>query len=130
VPGTPVAPAAGEKYLPASELDLRPEPLSEIDPEYPADGPPGGGQLVVRILINERGGADDVQVLAAEPRGAFERAVVDAFSAGRYRPGEKNGRPVKSQMTIAVTFHPENPAHMPAQPALLPQPAPAPAEPR
>lgn len=62
---------------------------------------------MVRVLIDERGRADQVQVLVSDPEGKFDRAVLDAFSAGRYQPGMKDGVPVKSQFLVEVKFHPE-----------------------
>lgn len=129
-PGVTPATAPGAKYFTAAELDRRPAPVSEIEPEYPADGPRAGGYLVARILINERGRTDKVQVLVSDPKGAFDRAVIEAFSAGRFRPGVKNGAPVKSQMTIEVRFHPEDQPGATLQEPPPPQPAPAPAKPR
>ena len=82
-------------------------PISSIEPEFPALGPLEEGYLVVRVLINENGRADQVQVLVSDPEGKFDRAVVEAFSAGQYQPGRKDGVPVKSQFLVEVKFHPE-----------------------
>ena len=109
-PAAASAPLPGVRYLTAAELDQRPAPASNIDPDYPVEALPASGTLVVRVLINEQGGADGVQVLAADPPGVFERAVTKAFGEGRYRPGMKGGKAVKSQFTVEVTFHPERSA--------------------
>lgn len=110
---------AGPRYFTAAELDQRPAAVSAIDLEYPAAGPPRAGYLVARILINEHGRADGVQILVSDPAGAFDRLVTEAFAAGRYQPGRKNGVAVKSQMIVEVKFEPESPpGEMP--PELLP----------
>jgi protein TonB len=112
---------SGPRYLTAEELDQRPAALSAIDLEYPDAGRPRDGYLVARILINEDGGADKVQLLVSDPQGLFDDLVVAAFSSGRYRPGTKDGRPVRSQMTVEIRFRPESPEEaLPAD--LLSQP--------
>lgn len=99
----------GPQYFSAAELDQRPEPLSAINLDPPAGVPARDGHVVARILISERGRADKVQILASDPAGEFDRIVIDAFAAAEYRPGRKNGRPAKSQMTVEVKFEPRNP---------------------
>ncbi|MBI3374212.1 MAG: TonB family protein [Betaproteobacteria bacterium] len=82
-------------------------PLSSIEPEFPELRPHDEGHLVVRVLINEHGRADQVQLLVSDPERKFDRAVIDAFSAGQYQPGIKDGVSVKSQFLVEVKFHPE-----------------------
>lgn len=115
---------AGPRYFTAAELDRRPAPVSEIELEYPLMGRPRDGHVVAHILINERGRADKVRILASGPADAFERLVIEAFAAALYRPGMRNGLPVKSQMTVEVKFVAEN------APGETLQEAPPPAEPR
>ena len=62
---------------------------------------------MVRVLINEHGRADQVQVLVSDPEGKFDRAVIEALAAGQYQPGKKDGLPVKSQFLVEVKFHAE-----------------------
>jgi hypothetical protein len=98
----------GPKYFTAAELDQRPVPVSAIDLDPPAGVPARDGNVVARILISEHGRADKVQILAADPEGEFERIVIDAFAAAAYRPGVRNGRPVKSQLTVEIKFEPRD----------------------
>lgn len=98
----------GPKYFTAAELDQRPVPVSAIDLDPPAGVPARNGNVVARILISEHGRADKVQILASDPQGEFDRIVIDAFAAAQYRPGVKNGRPVKSQMTVEIKFEPRD----------------------
>jgi TonB family protein len=91
-------------YLRASQLDARAAPLGDIEPVPPKGSESRVGRVVARILINESGRADRVLIEASEPRGLFDRSVVDAFGAARYRPGMKAGAPVKSQIRVEVRF--------------------------
>ena len=64
------------------------------------------GTVRLRLLINEQGMVDGAEVVKAEPQGEFEEAALDAVRRMRYEPAVKNGRPVKSQKLIEVTFDP------------------------
>jgi TonB family protein len=96
--------AAGAVYLPASALDRRPMPEEEPALEHPADAPLESGYLVLRVLVNELGTVDGVEVLVSDPEGVFDAAATRAFSAVRYRPGERHGVAVKSEMIVEVKF--------------------------
>ncbi|MBI3044843.1 MAG: energy transducer TonB [Betaproteobacteria bacterium] len=121
-PKTAVAPATGlelriplDEYYTARELDVRAEPLNDVDLVYPrlAYQSRVRGKVTLRILINERGGLDGVSVLAAEPRGLFEEAALTATRALQFSPALKHGRRVKSQKTIEVAFDPYENIHIP-----------------
>lgn len=113
------APLPGPRYFTAAELDQRPVPVSAIDLDPPAGVPARNGNVVARILISEHGRADKVQILASDPEGEFDRIVIDAFAAAQYRPGVKNGRPVRSQLTVEIKFEPHDAdGETPAEPPI------------
>ena len=97
----------GPQYFSAAELDQRPLALSNITLDYPAGVRPREAVVVARILINEEGRADAVQILSSVDEAGFDRLVTQAFSGATYRPGRRNDRPVKSQITVEVKFVPE-----------------------
>jgi protein TonB len=100
----PPAPA----YLPSGKLDPGPRPLQDIEPVYPDEGNLRQGSVVLRLLISERGEVDNVAVVRAYPKGAFENSAIAAFAAARFAPGMMFGVAVKSQLTIEVEFMPIN----------------------
>lgn len=97
----------GPQYFSAAELDRRPFALTNITLDYPEGVRPREAAVVARILINEQGRADEVQILSAGPEGGFDEVVKQAFGGATYRPGQRNSRPVKSQITVEVKFVPE-----------------------
>ena len=114
-PNTAAEPVAGpellispDSYLSARELDVLAQPVNEVDLVYPQMPYQMRvrGKVMLRILINERGGIDQVSVLDSEPRGTFEEAALTAVWALKFAPAKKGGRSVKSQKTIEVTFNP------------------------
>ena len=106
-PETPVA-VDPPLYFTARDLDVRAEPINQVDLVYPVKAYEMRmhGRVVVRILINEHGAVDETSVLEATPPGVFEEAALAATQALQFRPAQKHGRNVKSQKTIEVTFDP------------------------
>lgn len=106
-PGGPDVPE--EEYLPRSALSLAPEALGEVLLAYPPEAPPGRYGGVLTLFIDADGQVRRVRREAAragEPElpPAFEEAARQAFLAARFRPGERDGRPVKARIRIAVEF--------------------------
>lgn len=93
-------------YYAARELDVRPEPIEEIELPFPGDAPKEvtRGRVVLRLMIHESGSVDAVVLVSAQPAGVFESAAVKAFSAARFTPGMKDGVPVKSQKLVDVVY--------------------------
>ena len=112
--GPKVGVLEGPYYFRGSELDVKPFPVESIEPRPPMKA---AGRVVARILINESGGADSVRIESSDLKSAFGDTVKAAFGAARYSPGIKDGRNVKSQMLVELTFHGEEPAARDSAPA-------------
>ena len=95
---------AAPRYLPAEELDERPQIRTHVEPAFPPDANVASGRVVLRLLIDESGAVDKAVVLQADPPGPFELAAVEAFSPARFSPGRKDGVAVKSAMTLELRF--------------------------
>ncbi|MGA8006570.1 MAG: energy transducer TonB [Burkholderiales bacterium] len=114
-PSRDAAPPPADGYYRSSELDVRPGIKTHVEPEYPEAAARRGlsGKVVLRLFINENGAVDRVETLRARPAGVFERSAERAFRSARFTPGMKDKHPVKTQMTIEVSFDtppPERPA--------------------
>jgi len=81
----------------ANSVDEPPRELANISPQYPQAALKRGieGQVVVRLLIDERGRVEDVQVLRVEGHPSFRKAVLDVVHKWTFRPARHRGRPVK-----------------------------------
>lgn len=97
-----------ERYYTASEVDVRAQPVNEPPLVYPQEAYQFRvrGRVMLRVLINERGGVDGIAVLEAEPRGVFEEAALAAAQALEFTPAVKHGRKVKSQKRLEIAFDP------------------------
>jgi TonB family protein len=61
--------------------------------------------VILRALVNEKGGVDQAQVLRGlqPPRPEIDNACIEAAKQNRYRPATKDGTRVKTWIT--VTYH-------------------------
>lgn len=100
--------ASGSPMYREDGLDPPPRPLTDIELTYPPGTEHQEGTVVLRLRIDETGRLDDVSVVRATLPGVFDAAAVAAFRAVRYAPGVYRGKPVKSQLLIAVDYTPTN----------------------
>lgn len=100
--------APQDKYFTLAEIDVRPQPVNEVDLIYPkrAYAMRTRGKVLLTIFISEEGAVDDVKIIEATPAGVFEEAALTATLALRFSPGMRYGQRVKSQKTIEVVFDP------------------------
>ncbi len=96
----------GPWYYAARYLHRRPTPLKPIRPVYPPKAEHLSGQVVLLLLINERGAVDSYQIIESQPSGRFDDPVIEAFTHEIYAPGLITGYPVKSQLLVEVIFEP------------------------
>lgn len=103
-PADAKGPLPAPTYLHATEVDRRPAPVTRIEPKYPPEAGNAEGKVVVRLLLDEEGRIDRIEIVSAEPPGLFERAALEAFGSARYQPALWRGMRVKSQITFEVKF--------------------------
>lgn len=102
-PPAPRLPAL--RYVDAAGLDVRPQIMVHVMPEYPPDLVSGArGRVVLELLIGADGLIDAVNVASARPAGVFDGAATQAFSRARFTPGMLKGKPVASRLLVEVTF--------------------------
>ena len=104
-----------EQYYTSREVDVRAEPLNDVQLVYPqlAYQRRTKGKVTLQIFINERGAIDQLRVVSAEPGGIFEEAALAATQALQFSAALKNGRKVKSQKFVEIVFDPYESIHIP-----------------
>ena len=104
-----------EQYYTSREVDVRAEPLNDVQLVYPqlAYQKRMKGKVTLQIFINERGAIDQLLVVSAEPGGIFEEAALAATQALQFSAALKNGRMVKSQKFVEIVFDPYESIHIP-----------------
>lgn len=98
----------GERYLLASEVDIRAQPVHMATLVYPeiAQARRIAGLVQLRVFISETGKIDAVDVVQAAPPGVFEAAALKALLATEFTPAQKDGHNVKSQKLLELNFDP------------------------
>lgn len=110
VPGFMVSAAlpSKERYYATHELDVVAKPVNDVLLRYPRQAFEKriGGEVRVRLLINRSGHVDKVDVVRAEPEGAFDQAAREAAQQLHFSPAMRNGQAVNSEKLIAIVFDP------------------------
>ena len=88
-----------------SDLEKRPEAVSQVAPTYPAELRKAKVEGVVTLVfvLNETGRVEDPRVENSS-RPEFEKPALEAIRKWRFRPGEKNGQAVRSYIRIPMRF--------------------------
>ena len=89
-----------------SELEKKPEPVSQVAPAYPPELRKAkiGGVVNVLFVIDVDGHVEEARVENSS-RPEFEKPSLDAVRKWRFRPGEKEGKPVRIFVRRPITFH-------------------------
>jgi protein TonB len=95
-------------YYSARELDDYPAPAHPLRFGYPAHMTNAGvaGKVVLDVKLDETGVVDQVAVVAAEPPGHFEEHARATLASARFTPGRRDGRAVRSRVTVRVNYDP------------------------
>jgi periplasmic protein TonB len=101
------ATAIAEETFDVSELEKRPEPVSQGPPAYPADMRKAkiGGVVTLVFVLNEEGRVEDARV-ENSTRPEFEKPALEAVRKWRFRPGVKDGQNVRTYIRSPVRFSP------------------------
>lgn len=101
-----LADRAGGGAISEDALDKLPSPTKRVAPEYPARARSKNvsGFVKLTFLVGLDGGVSEARVLEAQPAGVFDEAALAAISQWTFEPGEYEGQPVASRMTLNLRF--------------------------
>jgi TonB family protein len=82
-----------------------PELVSKVEPEYSEEARKAkfSGSVLLSIIINTDGKAEDIHVLKSVGMGLDEKAI-EAVQKWRFKPGKNKGVPVKVRAQVEVNF--------------------------
>lgn len=83
-----------------------PVALNKVPPQYPdaAKKRRTEGWVDLRFMVSAAGKVEDIEVLAAEPSGVFERAAERAVQRWTFKPAEQEGIAVPARVRTRVGF--------------------------
>ena len=82
-----------------------PVPVRTVAPDYPADLRAAGtsGLVVLSCAIDDKGVVTETKV-AKTTNEAFNQAAIDAVGKWKFRPAQKDGKPVAIRISLPVKF--------------------------
>jgi periplasmic protein TonB len=83
-----------------------PVAISKPEPEYSEEARKAKhqGEVWLSVVVDEKGNPGEIKVTRKLGLGLDEKAI-DAVGKWRFKPGIKDGKPVKVRVTVAVSFH-------------------------
>jgi protein TonB len=94
-----------EDVFDVADLEKRPEAVSQIPPTYPSELRKAKieGMVTLVFVLNEEGRVEDARVENSS-RPEFEKPALDAIRKWRFRPGMKDGQPVRTYIRLPMRF--------------------------
>lgn len=91
------------------EYDKPPRALSSIDPVYPKDAQEAGteGTVIIQCYINNKGDVELVKLLRGTDK-SLDVAAVKAIKNTKFKPAQKDGRPIGVWISIPIHFSLKN----------------------
>jgi periplasmic protein TonB len=88
-----------------ADLEKRPEAVSQVPPTYPPELRKAKieGLVTIVFIVGQDGKVEDPRVENSS-RPEFEKPALEAIRKWRFRPGEKDGHPVRTYSRIPVRF--------------------------
>jgi TonB family protein len=88
-----------DRVMKLSELDERPTPIGQADPDLSTSQRAEGGSALVSLVVGKDGIPTDLKVEQASSP-AFGKACLAAAAKWRFKPGAVRGKPARSRVTI------------------------------
>jgi protein TonB len=97
--------AVKEDAFNVADLEKRPEAISQVPPAYPAELRKAKieGLVTLMFVLGEDGRVEDPRVENSS-RPEFEKPALEAIRKWRFRPGMKDGQPVRTYVRIPMRF--------------------------
>ncbi len=97
--------ALHEEAFDVSELEKRPEAVTQVAPLYPAELRKSKieGSVTLVFVLGEDGRVEEPRVENSS-RPEFEKPTLEAIRKWRFRPGVKGGQPVRTYIRIPMRF--------------------------
>jgi protein TonB len=100
-----VVEAIAQEAFDVTDLEKRPEAVSQVPPVYPRALQRARieGQVTLVFILNEEGRVEDPRI-ERSTRPEFEAPALEAIRKWRFKPGYKDGQPVRSFIRIPMKF--------------------------
>ena len=90
-----------------ADLDQKPRPIYQPSPNMTKEvneaRKNGGGKVYVIFIVDEQGKVQNAKVQKSS-HPAFEQSALNAVKKWKFEPGKRGGKPVKTRMSVPITF--------------------------
>ncbi|MFZ8833043.1 MAG: energy transducer TonB [Candidatus Caldipriscus sp.] len=99
----PLAPT--QTVFDVSGLDEPPQPLVQVQPEYPEKAKKAKleGRVIVAVVVDENGDVIDAYIHYSD-NPIFNEAALEAAKKMKFKPGRLKDKPVKVRVLIPFVF--------------------------
>lgn len=91
-------------YIDEKLLATKPSVSGEVLIPFPPEAPEGVFKATLTLYIDQHGTVQQVEVVENSIPEPLANAAITAFRAAKFAPGELNGVPVKSTLSIEIVF--------------------------
>lgn len=100
-----VAQAGGPEAFSVADLERRPELLSSVPPAYPEllRRARIEGAVTLALVVDDAGRVEDLRVESSTHK-EFEAPALDAVRRWKFKPGQKDGQPVRAYLRQTIRF--------------------------
>jgi protein TonB len=97
--------AVQDQTFDVTELEKRPEAISQVAPAYPPELRKAKieGLVTLVFVLGDDGRVEDPRVESSS-RAEFEKPAIDAIRKWKFRPGMKDGQPVRTYVRLPMRF--------------------------
>jgi len=95
-----------DRIMKLSELDERPSPIAQADPELTTSQKTEGGSALISFVVGRDGVPVDLKIEQASSP-SFGKACLATAAKWRFKPGVVHGKPAKSRVSIPFKIAPE-----------------------
>jgi len=98
----PIAPAEGEFIA----VETMPEMISMEEPAYPENAKKEGleGKVWVKVFVDPEGDVQKAEIGKSSGHKVFDEAALDAAMTAKFKPAEKDGKPVAIWIMFGIDF--------------------------
>lgn len=99
-------PRAVTEPQPTGTRSAEPVAVLKITPDYPAAAKKRRteGWVELQFLVGADGVPRDIEVVRAQPSGMFDRSAIRAMSRWKFKPAERDGKPIEARAKTTVGF--------------------------
>ncbi len=96
-----------DRVMKLSELDERPVPLTQVEPDLTGSQRAEGGSATIEFVVGKDGVPSDLRIVTASNPN-FGRACLTAAAKWRFKPGSVHGRIVRAHVVLPFRMTPES----------------------